>query len=139
MLSVITTHIYAIRELGVLRHLKKYVSPNPILLFVGLLELLSELSKVVSFSFRLFGNIFAGEVLLTVVSYLAPLAGPLPFLFLEIFVGFMQALIFTILTLVFLTMATSDHSEDSSHNQEEHPNTPLPTGLLPVETRSADV
>ena len=64
---------------------------------------------MVSFSFRLFGNIFAGEVLLLVVGFLVPYLVPLPFLFLEIFVGFIQALVFAMLTLVFLLMAVSEH------------------------------
>ena len=74
--------------------------------FVGTLELISEFAKIVSFSFRLFGNIFAGEVLLTVMLILIPYIIPLPFLFLEIFVGFIQALVFAMLTLVFMKMAT---------------------------------
>jgi len=77
--------------------------------FVGLLEIISEFAKVVSFSFRLFGNVFAGEVLLTVMLMLVPYFAPLPFLFLEIFVGFVQALVFAMLTLVFFKMATESH------------------------------
>lgn len=114
IISVLMTQVYAIRELGVVKHLKKYFSANPILSFVGLLELVSEFSKMISFSFRLFGNIFAGEVLLLVISFLAPLASPLPFFALELFVGLVQALVFTMLTLVFLEIATSDHSEAPS-------------------------
>lgn len=108
-ISVVMTHTYAIRELGLFRHLKKYFSFNPVLLFVGLLELVSDVAKMISFAFRLFGNIFAGEVLLVVISALAPLAGPLPFFILELFVGFIQALVFTMLTLVFLSIASSQH------------------------------
>lgn len=115
IISVVMTQIYAIRELGVGKHLKKYFSWNPILFFVGLLELVSEFSKMISFSFRLFGNIFAGEVLLLVISSIAPLAGPLPFFALELFVGLVQGLVFTMLTLVFLEIATSDHS---SHTEQ---------------------
>jgi F-type H+-transporting ATPase subunit a len=79
---------------------------------VGFLELLSEFSKIISFSFRLFGNIFAGEVLLLVVGTLVPYIVPMPFLLLEIFVGFVQALVFSMLTLVFLTIATAGHGEE---------------------------
>jgi len=61
-----------------------------------------------SFSFRLFGNIFAGEVLLAVIAFLLPIFGPLPFIGLELFVGFIQALVFATLTLVFINIATSD-------------------------------
>lgn len=110
IISVLVTHVYAFRELGFKTHVKKYFSWNPILLFVGLLELVSDLSKVMSFSFRLFGNIFAGEVLLVVLSYLMPLVAPLPFFLLEIFVGLVQALVFTMLSLVFLTIAVSHHA-----------------------------
>ncbi|KKT93143.1 MAG: hypothetical protein A3E37_01075 [Candidatus Andersenbacteria bacterium RIFCSPHIGHO2_12_FULL_46_9] len=111
IISVILTQIYAIRHLGLLTHLGKYFSLNPILLFVGLLEFIAEFSKVLSFSFRLFGNIFAGEVLLVVISFLVPLVAPLPFFFLELFVGFIQALVFTTLTLVFLEIASASHGE----------------------------
>lgn len=76
---------------------------------VGLLEVISEVSKVLSFSFRLFGNIFAGEVLLTVMLHLVPYFVPLPFLAMEVFVGFIQALVFSMLAIVFLKMATVPH------------------------------
>lgn len=115
IISVVMTQIYAVRELGVVNHLKKYLSLNPILLFVGALEFVAEVSKMISFSFRLFGNIFAGEVLLTVIAALAPALAPLPFFFLELFVGFVQALVFTMLSLVFLEIATTQHGE---HNHE---------------------
>ncbi len=90
---------------------KFFVNPfkNPIGAFVGFLELFSEFSKMISFSFRLFGNIFAGEVLLLVISFLVPYIAPLPFYGLEIFVGFIQALVFSFLTLVFLNLATTSH------------------------------
>ncbi len=119
VISVVLTQVYAIRELGIAIHLKKYFSLNPIMQTVGLLELVSEFSKMISFSFRLFGNIFAGEVLLLVISKLLPLVGPLPFLALEVFVGFIQALVFTMLSLVFLEIATSAHGEN--HGSLPHP------------------
>jgi len=77
--------------------------------FVGILELISEFIKIMSFSFRLFGNIFAGEVLLIVVSFLCAFLASLPFMLLEIFVGFVQALIFSMLSLVFFMIATAHH------------------------------
>ncbi|MBU2566588.1 F0F1 ATP synthase subunit A [Patescibacteria group bacterium] len=83
--------------------------------FVGILEFVSEFSKAISFSFRLFGNIFAGEVLLAVIGFLAPFLAPLPFLFLELFVGFVQALVFSTLTIVFLNMATTAHDHEEEH------------------------
>lgn len=84
---------------------------NPMYFFLGLLELVSELSKVISFAFRLFGNIFAGEVLLAVMAFLMPFVAPLPFMAMELFVGFIQALVFSMLTAVFLTVAVS-HGEE---------------------------
>jgi F-type H+-transporting ATPase subunit a len=84
---------------------------NPIMFVLGILELLSEVSKVISFAFRLFGNIFAGEVLLTVMAFLMPFIVPLPFLMMELFVGFIQALVFSMLTAVFLNVAVS-HGEE---------------------------
>jgi F-type H+-transporting ATPase subunit a len=80
-------------------------------LFVSLLELITELAKIISFSFRLFGNIFAGEVILLVIPSLISLIVVLPFLGLEIFVGFIQAFIFAVLTLAFVTMATAAHGD----------------------------
>jgi F-type H+-transporting ATPase subunit a len=82
---------------------------GPIDFFVGILELVSEFAKIISFSFRLFGNVFAGEVLLAIMAFLVPYFVPLPFMFLEIFVGFIQAFIFAMLTLVFVAMAVTEH------------------------------
>lgn len=106
VVSVVMIHIYAIKEIGIFSHIKTYISLNPILLFVGMLELVSDISKAMSFAFRLFGNIFAGEVLLIVIAALVPLVAPLPFFMLEIFVGFVQALVFSLLTIVFFGIAT---------------------------------
>ncbi len=91
---------------------KKYTArfvnfKNPIMGFVGLLELVSDVSKVISFAFRLFGNVFAGEVLLSVMAFLMPFVAPMPFLALELFVGFIQALVFSTLTAVFVNVAAS--------------------------------
>lgn len=84
---------------------------DPIYFVLGILEIISELSKVISFAFRLFGNIFAGEVLLAVMAFLMPFIVPLPFLMMELFVGFIQALVFSMLTAVFLNVAVS-HGEE---------------------------
>lgn len=73
--------------------------------YVGILETISELGKIISFAFRLYGNIFAGEVLIAVISFLIPVVASVPFLGLEIFVGFIQALVFSMLTSVFLSVA----------------------------------
>ncbi len=99
---------FGIVALGISGHIKKYLNfKSPIHLFIGILELFSEISKAISFSFRLFGNVFAGEVLLMIVSFLMPYAGPIPFLFLEIFVGFIQALVFTMLTAIFIKISVA--------------------------------
>ena len=83
-------------------------------LFVGILEFISEVSKILSFTFRLFGNIFAGEVVLLVMAFLF-FALPFPFYALEIFVGFIQAFVFAILTLIFMTIATTAHGAEEHH------------------------
>ncbi|MCG2700779.1 F0F1 ATP synthase subunit A, partial [Candidatus Parcubacteria bacterium] len=80
---------------------------NPIKAFVGLIEIIGEAAKVASLSFRLFGNIFAGEVLLASMSAILAFGLPIPFMFLEIIVGLIQALIFAMLILAYLTMNTS--------------------------------
>ncbi len=117
VLSVVLTQVYAIQRLGLWKHLKKYVSLNPMKAAIGFLEVISEFSKILSFSFRLFGNIFAGEVLLLVIGYLVPVFVPLPFFVLELFVGIIQALVFTFLTLVFMEVVSADHDE---HAEEQH-------------------
>jgi F-type H+-transporting ATPase subunit a len=113
IVSVISAQVLGIAAIGAAKYAGKFfVSPfhKPYFVgtFVGLLELISEVAKLISFSFRLFGNIFAGEVLLTVMLFLVPYFVPLPFLFLELFVGFVQALVFSMLTLVFFKMAATE-------------------------------
>ena len=109
IIAVFFIQYYGFKYLG-FGYLKKYINlSNPIMFFIGLLEIVSEISKVLSFSFRLFGNIFAGEVLLVVVATLVPVLASTPFLFLEVFVGLIQALVFSMLTAVFLSAATAEH------------------------------
>ncbi|OGI17844.1 MAG: ATP synthase F0 subunit A [Candidatus Moranbacteria bacterium RIFCSPHIGHO2_02_FULL_40_12b] len=115
LVSVFATQFMGIAAIGFVRYAKKFlVNPlrKPYLVgtFVGILEIISEIAKIISFSFRLFGNIFAGEVLLIVMLGLVPFLIPLPFLFLELFVGFVQALVFSMLTLVFMKMAVTEAS-----------------------------
>ena len=108
--SMVAIQYYGFKVSGI-HYGKRFVNVgNPIHFFVGILELVSEASKVISFAFRLFGNIFAGEVLLTVMAFLMPFVVPLPFLAMELFVGFIQALVFSMLTAVFLTVAVA-HGE----------------------------
>jgi len=113
IVSVMAAQFLGIAAIGIRKYAGKFfVSPfhKPYFVgtFVGLLELVSEAAKIISFSFRLFGNIFAGEVLLMVMLFLVPYIVPLPFLFLELFVGFVQALVFSMLTLVFFKMAATE-------------------------------
>ena len=111
LVAVSAIQYYGVKTLG-LPYFKKFINlSNPIMFGVGLLEIISEFSRIISFAFRLFGNIFAGEVLLTVIAFLMPLLAPLPFLGLELFVGFIQALVFSMLTAVFLSMATVSHAD----------------------------
>jgi F-type H+-transporting ATPase subunit a len=84
-------------------------------IFVGFLELISEFARILSFGFRLFGNIFAGEVLLGVMAFLIPYFISLPFYGLELFVGFIQAAVFMMLTLVFFATATVGHGSEEHH------------------------
>ena len=121
VISVLAVNVLGVAAIGASRHFSKFFTlSSPLQTFTGLLEFVSEFVRILSFSFRLFGNIFAGEVLLAVVGALVPYVLPLPFLFLEIFVGFIQALIFAMLTLVFIAMAVSGHGAEAvekSHAQ----------------------
>jgi F-type H+-transporting ATPase subunit a len=93
---------------------------RPINAFVGILELVSEFSRILSFGFRLFGNIFAGEIVLATMAFLVAFIIPLPFYLLETFVGFVQALVFTMLALVFFSMATVGHHDHEESHAEHH-------------------
>lgn len=106
--SVFMAQVYGVKFLGLWGYFKKFINlSNPINFFLGILEIVSEFSKIISFSFRLFGNIFAGEVLLTIVAFLVPVLASLPFVMLELFVGFIQALVFSMLTAVFISGAVA--------------------------------
>ena len=94
-----------------LGYLKKFFNfSTPIMAFVGILELISELARILSFSFRLFGNVLAGEILITIVAFLLPPVTSfimVPFFTLEIMAGAIQALVFTMLSTVLIGMATT--------------------------------
>jgi F-type H+-transporting ATPase subunit a len=92
--------------------------------FVGLIEVVSEVAKVLSLSLRLFGNIFAGEVLLTVMAALFAFFLPLPFMFLEILVGLIQAVVFSMLTLAYLSLATTEIRSHADHDTDDIEPTP---------------
>jgi F-type H+-transporting ATPase subunit a len=126
IIGVVASHILGVMALGAWSYLNKFVNlkvfldipkkmktdptviiVNPIKAFVGLIETIGEVAKVASLSFRLFGNVFAGEVLLASMSAILAFGLPIPFMFLEVMVGLIQALIFSILILAYLTMNTT--------------------------------
>jgi F-type H+-transporting ATPase subunit a len=124
LISVAFTQFYGIRA-GGLGYFSKFFNVKTLFtkpMFgaidfgVGLLELVSEISKILSFTFRLFGNIFAGSVLLFVIGSLIPVFAQTPFLMLEFFVGLIQAIVFGMLTLVFMAQATAGHG----HSEAAH-------------------
>lgn len=112
-------------KLGDLWNALKTLNPIKVLIafiefFVGLIEIFSEFAKIVSLSLRLFGNIFAGEVLLTVMASLIAFVVPVPFLGLELLVGLIQALVFSMLTLAYLVVSTAQphgHEEEHTHSK----------------------
>jgi F-type H+-transporting ATPase subunit a len=113
IISIVAIQYFGFKTLG-FHYSTRFVNfKGPIDFFLGILELISQLAIVLSFTFRLFGNIFAGEVLLTVMAFLMPFIVPLPFMALELFVGFIQALVFSMLTAAFLNVAVS-------HGENEH-------------------
>jgi F-type H+-transporting ATPase subunit a len=136
VMAVVGANIFGVLSLGVWKTFNKYVNLKalggifrkirheptvilvaPITFFVGLIEIIGEFAKIASLSFRLFGNVFAGEVLLVSMAALVAYAVPIPFMFLELLVGVIQALIFSILLVVYFTIASSDHEEhEESHN-----------------------
>jgi F-type H+-transporting ATPase subunit a len=123
LVAVIGSHLFGFAAVGVFTHLGKFIQiknliksipKGPIAIFtafieffVGLLEIISEIAKIISLSFRLLGNIFAGEVLLTVMAALFAFLLPTPFMFLELLVGLIQATVFSMLTLAYLEVATA--------------------------------
>ena len=129
LISVVLTQVYSIRELGLGGYFGRFIQTkrigqgNPmggIDFFVGILESIAEFAKIISFTFRLFGNIFAGQVLLFVMGFLIPFVffGVLIFWGLEIFVGAIQALVFMMLTFVFMSIAMTHHGDDHEHEAE---------------------
>jgi len=126
LFAVIGSNIFGIFIVGAWKHFNKYINLkvlaeipkkirkeptiifiNPIKFFVGLIEIIGEVAKIASLSFRLFGNIFAGEVLLSSMAVIFAFVLPIPFMFLEIVVGLIQALIFAMLMLVYFTIAST--------------------------------
>lgn len=114
LVSAVATHSMALQVIGLKDYLKRYFSLNPIYLFVGILELVGEFTKIISLSFRLFGNVFAGEVLISTISGMFAFILPLPFLMLEVIVGLVQALVFSMLTMAFMAILATPHHAESS-------------------------
>jgi F-type H+-transporting ATPase subunit a len=113
LIAITFVNIASARAIGFWKRASTFFNfKSPIDFFVGILEIVSEFAKIISLSFRLFGNVFAGEVLLAIMAFLVPYFVPLPFMFLEIFVGFIQAFIFGMLTTVFVGMALAGHGEE---------------------------
>ena len=107
--AVFTVEVFGIMTLGALRYGKKFVNLSSAMgFFVGIIEIFSEAARLVSFSFRLFGNIFAGEVIILVIQHFVPMVLPVPMMAFEIFVGFVQAAIFALLTLFFVKIAVAE-------------------------------
>jgi F-type H+-transporting ATPase subunit a len=130
VMAVVGANLFGVFSIGIWKTFNKYVNLKvlggiftnirkdptiiivaPITFFVGLIEVVGEFAKIASLSFRLFGNVFAGEVLLASMAALVAYIIPIPFLFLEILVGVIQALIFSILLVVYFTIGASDHDE----------------------------
>jgi len=116
--SFLAVQYFGIRGVGVGSNFGKYIGVGshaivrgPMGVFVGILEIVSEVGRVISFTFRLFGNIFAGEVVLFISMFLVAFVVPTVFFGLEVFVGFIQAFVFAMLTLVFASTAVGDHDE----------------------------
>src|SRR3990167_2670190 len=143
IMAVVGANVFGVFSIGVWKTFNKYVNLKvigdiwkkvrkeptivivaPITFLVGLIEIIGEFAKIASLSFRLFGNVFAGEVLLVSMAALVGYIIPIPFLFLEILVGLIQALIFSILLVVYFTIGATDHDEheekSSSPSQDGH-------------------
>ena len=109
VISFFVIEFMGVVTLGALRYGRKFVNVSSVLGFlVGVVELFSEIARLVSFFFRLFGNIFAGEVMILVIQHFVPMVLPVPIMAFEVFVGFMQAAIFALLTLFFVKIAVTE-------------------------------
>jgi F-type H+-transporting ATPase subunit a len=139
VMAVLGANIFGIFSIGIWKTFNKYVNLEvlggiftkirheptiiivaPITFFVGLIEIVGEFAKIASLSFRLFGNVFAGEVLLVSMAALVAYIVPIPFLFLELLVGVIQALIFSILLVVYFTIGSTDHDEHEGGGHEKN-------------------
>lgn len=111
LISMALVQFYGVRSLGLHYFSRFFNLSGGMDFFIGIIEAISELARVISFAFRLFGNIFAGQVVLFIMPFLIPWLLPMPFFGLELFVGFIQAFVFAILTLVFFAGAVVSHDD----------------------------
>jgi len=137
--TMVAVQFYAIKQFGVFGNIGRYIyNPftSPIKFFEGILEMIGEFSRFVALSMRLFGNVFGGEVLLTVIAFLSGWLAflPLPiFMAFELFIGALQAFVFYMLTIIFISLAVSheDHGDDKAHAETASGNSER---LTPVNT-----
>jgi F-type H+-transporting ATPase subunit a len=109
LVAFFTIEIAGVTAIGLFKYAGKFINfHSPLAFVIGIIELISELARLISFSFRLFGNIFAGKTLLVVVMFFIPYVVPVPLLAFEVFVGFIQAFVFAILTLFFIKLAVEE-------------------------------
>lgn len=116
IISFLTIEITGVVVLGFFKYAGKYVNlTSPVGFAVGLIEIISNIGRLVSFSFRLFGNIFAGEVMILVAGFFLPYLLPVPLMAFEVFVGFIQAVVFAMLTLFFIKLAVMEPHGEEAH------------------------
>lgn len=120
LISVLVTQAFGFYLVGPKNYLKRFFNfSSPINFYVGILELVSEFARIISLSFRLFGNIFAGTIVLAIFALLLPVIGGAIFIPFELFVAVIQAFIFSLLTLVFLQITVSSHEEHEPSSEHE--------------------
>lgn len=109
IIAFVTIEVAGVLALGLWKYGGKFINfSSPLAFIIGIIELISELARLIAFSFRLFGNIFAGKTLIVVAMFFVPFILPVPLLAFEVFVGFIQAFIFAILTLFFIKIAVTE-------------------------------
>lgn len=109
VIAFIVIEVVGVATLGVMKYASKFLNFKSVIGFlVGIIELFSEVARLISFSFRLFGNILAGEVLIVVIMFFVPYLVPVPMMLFEVFVGLIQAAIFALLTLFFIKIAITE-------------------------------
>ena len=111
VISIFMCHFYSIKYTGVKSYISRFITFKmfPIFMFVGLLEFIGEFTKVISLSCRLFGNLFAGESVMSTVSSMCAFGLPLPFMCLELMVALIQAIVFAMLTMAFMSIMIEKH------------------------------